>query len=570
MVSDPGPAGRNAGAGLPGVRLLALTLLLLLPGVPSPAQPGAFNDSTLLRRLRLFAPATLSADTARLGDGERRALSELVAAAKVVERIYLLQAWAGNPALLDSLAADTTGSGKLRLRYFMINMSPWSAADRSSAFLGGVPEKRPPQANFYPQGMRRSEWGPWFIRLDARRQAEALGPYNVIRRDSAGGMKTVPYSVEYRDLLAEAGSHLKAAATLTGNAGTRSYLTALTGAFGNDDYSGSNLAALTADGPITVVIGPTNGSLDGIFNYKRAFEAVIGIRNDSATRQLRLMEAALAKSAQSPAESGAATTARPTKRVALRIDDALFIGGGARADAVASTLRLPGDTSAGIAADGKTILLRNVHERKFRLIQAPIAAAVFDSAVSNEVTFDAFFLTLMMHELRHRYDHVPVVSPSDDPAAANNLIDPIPALLEVAADLGALDALDRMLSRDQFGNLTPRALRLTHVSTLLRALRFWDTDPVTAGSAMQFNYLADQGAITYDPAGGVVRIDVTKMNEAFGRLSTLVSAALTEGNGPKSQAFYAKYAQQPVDLTRLRERLADIPYDLEPRFPLFE
>lgn len=108
----------------------------------------------------------------------------------------------------------------------MINMSPWSVADRSGAFLGGVPEKRVPQANFYPQGMRRSEWGPWFIKHDARRQAEALGPNHVIRRDSSGVMKTVP------------------------------------------------------------------------FNYERAFESVIAIRNDAAMRQLRLMESVLTKPAQ--------------------------------------------------------------------------------------------------------------------------------------------------------------------------------------------------------------------------------------------------------------------------------
>ncbi len=572
MLFDAGmadrPGGRRWCTRIPGVLVIVAFLSLLHS--TSHAQAGAFTDSTILRRLALFAPATLSADTTRLDASERRALPRLIAAAKLAERIYLLQAWAGNPDLIDSLSRVSGESGTLLRRYFMINMSPWSAADRSGAFLGGVPERRPPQANLYPPGMRRSEWGPWFIRLDARRQAEALGPYHVIRRDTAGVLKSVPYSVEYRDLLSEAGSHLKAAATLTGNAGTREYLAALTDAFGNDDYPAGNRAALAADGPVSVVIGPTNGTLDGIFNYKRAFEAVIGIRNDTATRQLRLMENDLAKTAQSPAEPAATSAARPTKALAIRVDDAVFIGGGARAGAVASMVRLPGDSSAGPAADGKTMLLRNVHERKFALIQAPIASAAFDSGVPDDVTFEAFFLTLMMHELRHRYDQRPPEAPAEEAGAGNNLIDPRPALLEIAADLGALDALDRMLSRGHFSGTTPRALRITHVSTLLRALRFWDTDPVTAGSAMQFNYLVEHGALGYDATRGIVRIDVNKMNDGLGRLSTLVGAALSDGNGRTAQAFYAKYARQPIELTRLRERLAEIPYDLEPEFPLSE
>ena len=51
-----------------------------------------------------FAPADIGADLSALPDNERQALARLVEAARIMDALFLRQVWAGNEALLESLA----------------------------------------------------------------------------------------------------------------------------------------------------------------------------------------------------------------------------------------------------------------------------------------------------------------------------------------------------------------------------------------------------------------------------------------------------------------------------------
>src|SRR3982751_797603 len=53
-----------------------------------------------------FAPAEIRADVASLPDNERRALAKLVDAARLMDSLFLRQAWAGNDAMLQELSHD--------------------------------------------------------------------------------------------------------------------------------------------------------------------------------------------------------------------------------------------------------------------------------------------------------------------------------------------------------------------------------------------------------------------------------------------------------------------------------
>src|SRR5262245_57501304 len=81
---------------------------------PPPAAPAV----DLRAKVAQFAPVTLSADLTKLPEPERKALDELVAAAKQLDPLFERQAWAGNPALRDKLAADASPEGRLKFEYF--------------------------------------------------------------------------------------------------------------------------------------------------------------------------------------------------------------------------------------------------------------------------------------------------------------------------------------------------------------------------------------------------------------------------------------------------------------------
>src|SRR5215510_13685590 len=112
----------------------------------------------LNRMIARFAPATLTADTSKLSPGDKQALGKLLEAARIIDDIFQEQLWSGNPALKTQLAKDTTPLGKARYHYFHLNNGPWSDLDAHAAFVPGVPEIKPPGANFYPMDMTREEF----------------------------------------------------------------------------------------------------------------------------------------------------------------------------------------------------------------------------------------------------------------------------------------------------------------------------------------------------------------------------------------------------------------------------
>ncbi|HBY64250.1 MAG TPA: hypothetical protein DEH78_30880, partial [Solibacterales bacterium] len=166
----------------------------------------------LEQKLARFAPVRLEVDTGRLSAGDRAALGKLMEAAAVVDELFLEQLWNGNRALRERLKLDTTPLGRARLAYFHLNKGPWSSLDEHRAFVPGVPSRKPPGANFYPEDMTKAE----FEALPD--QDAAAGFFTVVRRDPERKLKLVAYSVEYRAHLETLARLLREAAAATDNA----------------------------------------------------------------------------------------------------------------------------------------------------------------------------------------------------------------------------------------------------------------------------------------------------------------------------------------------------------------
>src|SRR5512143_1455510 len=157
----------------------------------------------LNRMIARFAPVALHADTSKLSAGDQKALAKLLNAARVIDDIFLNQVWNGNVALRAKLAADASPLGKARLHYFDLNKGPWSELDEQAAFLPGVPEKKLPGANFYPESMTKQEFEAF-----ANPANDARGFFTIIRRGADKKLQTIPYSVAYKADLAKAGKLL--------------------------------------------------------------------------------------------------------------------------------------------------------------------------------------------------------------------------------------------------------------------------------------------------------------------------------------------------------------------------
>src|SRR3954469_25088990 len=121
------------------------------------AQEARVPDTQTLQQMAArFAPTDISADLSKLSDTDRRVLAKLVEASKIVDGLFLRQAWSGNESMLADLARDRSPEGRARLHYFLINKGPWSRLDHNAPFVPGAPAK-PVGAGYYPADATKAE-----------------------------------------------------------------------------------------------------------------------------------------------------------------------------------------------------------------------------------------------------------------------------------------------------------------------------------------------------------------------------------------------------------------------------
>src|SRR5690242_20035692 len=186
--------------------------LALLPALLAAA---VMPDLAQLKQMSArFAPVTLKYDESGLSPGDRKALPKLIEAARVLNVLFMDQLWSGDRTLYEKLKKDETPLGKERLHYFWLNKGPWSDLDGHTAFLGGVPPRKPLGANFYPEDMTREQFEAWAKTLPAKDREQAEGFFTVIRRNGAGKLTAVPYSQAYAADLKQAAGLLREAAAL--------------------------------------------------------------------------------------------------------------------------------------------------------------------------------------------------------------------------------------------------------------------------------------------------------------------------------------------------------------------
>ena len=86
-----------------GLLLLATLLLTSISGTQRPRTRKMAGDPELAKKIARFAPTTLTANTARLSPGDRKALTKIIEAAKLLDPLFLRQVWSGNDDLLKKL-----------------------------------------------------------------------------------------------------------------------------------------------------------------------------------------------------------------------------------------------------------------------------------------------------------------------------------------------------------------------------------------------------------------------------------------------------------------------------------
>jgi hypothetical protein len=515
-----------------------------------------------------YAPTVITADTRRLSDGDRQALGVLVRAAELMDSLYLRQVWSGNVALKHRLAEDTSEVGRLRYRYYLINMGPWSSLDDGAAFVAGVPAHHPPCANYYPEDMTREEFERWVATLSAEQQARARGYFTTIRRAEDGSLHIVPYSQEYAALLGEAAELLEEAARLTDNATLRDFLVKRARAFRTDDYYESDVAWMMLDSPIDVTIGPYEVYMDSLFNYKAAFEAFITLRNEEETARLAMFADHLQEIENNLPIDPKYRNPKLGAFAPIRVVDEVIVGGEANRGVQTAAFNLPNDERVVSAMGSKRVMLKNVQEAKFNTVLRPIAARVLAESQRRLVAFEPFFTHILTHELMHGLGPHTITVDGRETTVRLTMKELGSAFEEAKADIAGLFALQYLIDHGVLPKEMERPLYATFLAGVFRSVRFGIHEAHGKGMALQFNYLLEKGAFITEPGTGLVAVDFDRIADGVRALTGEIMTVQARGDYEAARRMLETYGVITPALARALEGLDDIPVDIAPEFPV--
>ncbi|HEX9052685.1 MAG TPA: hypothetical protein VF841_19310 [Anaeromyxobacter sp.] len=533
------------------------------PPPPAPASAPAFPDAAALRRLEArYAPVDLRVDLSRLPASERTALADLVRAGRIVDALFLRQVWAGNDGLLLALAGDGSPLGRARLAAFLRDKGPWDRLEGDRAVLPGVPAK-PAAAGFYPAGATKEELERWLATLAPADRRDALGFFTTIRRAPGGGFSIVPYALEYQGELARAAELLRDAAGATADASLRKFLLARADAFLTNAYRASDVAWMQLDSAVEPTVGPYEVYEDGWFAAKAAFEAFVGVRDDAETAKLARFGAELQGIEDVLPIDPALRNPRLGAMAPIRVVNELFAAGDAAKGVTTAAYNLPNDEEVAREMGTKRVMLKNVQEAKFEKVLVPIARVALDARDRRDVSFDAFFTHILMHELVHGLG--PHAVRGQATSVREALGDASGALEEAKADVGGLFALQKLLDEGKVDRAMARTLYPTFVASALRSLRFGLGEAHGKGMALQVNGFLDAGALKPRP-DGTFAIDVARMREAVVSLTRELMTLQANGDRAAAKAFLDRMGVVRPEVKRALDRLAAIPVDIAPRF----
>ena len=544
-------------------RARPLLVALALPAFAG-AAPSLPDLATLERMAARFAPVPLSADVTALPANEREALGRIVDAARIMDALFLRQVWAGNEPLLIQLAQDETPLGRARMHYFLLNKGPWSRLDDDLPFVPGVPAK-PPQAAFYPAGAAREDVEKWTGGLSEAEQARARGFFTTIRRTPEGAFTAVPYSLEFQGELARAADLLREAAVLTTQPTLKRYLETRADAFLSNDYYPSDVAWMELDATIEPTIGPYEVYEDKWLGWKAAFEAFITLRDEAETAKLARFSGVLQELENNLPLDPRHRNPKLGALAPIRVVNVVFTSGDANSGVQTAAFNLPNDERVVKEKGTKRVMLRNVQEAKFEKVLRPIAAVALPAADRAQVSFEAFFTHILMHELLHGLGPHAINVGGRATTVRQELKENYSALEEAKADVTGLWALQYLIEAGKLDRGLERSMYTTFLASTFRSIRFGLNEAHGRGIAIQLNRLLDGGGFRVN-ADGTFSVDAGRIKAAVAALSREILTLQAEGNAEAARRLVAEQAVVRPEVQQVLDRLAAVPVDIEPEF----
>ncbi len=475
-----------------------------------PAKKHATNP-----RFHIYKKVKLTSDLSQLSDNQKKMISLLIDASKVMDHLYWKQAYGNKAELLASIKNENAR------RFADINYGPWDRLDGDKPFLPKFADK-PLGATFYPADMTKDEF-------DAAKMDDARGLYSVVTRNEDGALISTPFHEIYKSDLSKASALLIKASECAEDLEFKNYLIMRAAALTSDDFQKSDFAWMDMkNNPIELVIGPIETYEDLLFGYRAAYESYVLIKDLAWSDKLSRFASFLPRLQRGLPVADKYKQEKPGTDSDLNAYDVIYYAGHSNAGSKTIAINLPNDEQVQLAKGTRRLQLKNAMKAKFDNILVPIAGQLIAEEQRKNITFDAFFANTMFHEVAHGLGIKNTLDGKGTVRAS--LKETASALEEGKADILGLYMVSELFKS---GDLTDGKIMdnyVTFLASIFRSVRFGASSAHGKANMVRFNFFKELGAFSRDEKNGQYRVNFDQMTIAMNELSKLILTLQGDGD----------------------------------------
>ncbi|MBL1212115.1 MAG: peptidase [Ignavibacteriae bacterium] len=524
------------------------------------------KDKEMLKeKIAQFAETEIKYDESLLDENQKIVVQKLYDASKIIDELFLEQAYSKNPEIKAELEKSKDEYDKLALEYFTIMFGPFDRLDHNKAFYGDY--EKPKGANFYPEDMTKEEFES-FIKDNPDLEKDFTSEFTVIRRED-GKLKAIPYSEFYKDRLTKISALLIEASEYADNPTLKDYLVKRAKAFETNDYYESDIAWMDLkDHRIEVVIGPYEVYEDEMFNYKAAFETFLTLVDPVETEKLGKFASYLTDIEKNlPIPEKHKNYNRGSESPIVVVQE-VFGAGDNKAGVQTLAFNLPNDERVRKVKGSKKVMIKNLHEAKFEKLLKPIAEKILVEDQLPYVTFESFFNHTLMHEMSHGVGPGFITIDGKETEVKKELKETYSTIEELKADILGMYNNIFMIEKGVFSKEVEKEIWVTFLAGTFRSVRFGISEAHGGGNAILYNYILEKGGYEFNSQTKKVSVNYDKIYDALKDLASEVLMIQAEGSYEGAKEMIAKYRVQSPSMKTIIEELSDLPVDIKPVYQI--
>lgn len=509
-----------------------------------------------------YAPFEINRDLPTLSAEQHALMEKLVEAAKIMDKLFWMQASEDGLALREELAAKDDELSRLKLRFLEINKFRFDRLNGNEPFIGEEPHY--PGGTFYPADLTQQELEQ-YVANNPEQKDDLYNLYTVVRRDG-DALKAVPYPEVYKEELEKAAALLREAAGLAENESFKKYLNLRADALLSTDYFESDMAWMDLeDNLFDLVIGAIEVYEDGLMNLKAAYEAYVLVKDEAASQELEGYINAMEKMQQALPIDAEFKQREVQLGSSVGVFTQVFTAGHSEAGSKTIAISLPNDPRVREAKGARKVMLRNAIDAKFEMILKPIAEKMIHPGQVEMVTGGMFFSNVLLHEISHSLGNDYVLGENGESTGVTidvALKDASTPIEELKADSGGLYAINVMVEEGVLTEEQRRQAYVTFLAGMFRSVRFGAASAHGVANAITINWMLEKGAVTKDEEG-LWQVDFDIFPLALEELVKNVHTIQHTGDFETAKALIDQKGSLPADLAMQLDNLEGIPVDIE-------